>query len=195
MGRRVGFPVDFLGVEPSLFFDPGIAIPEFWMPRGRWKSGPMHLFCDDYRQDFFWRRPMEGVVVALNAICPDGSAMITAPDFSVFSDDPAEWALYQCWRSALVGTFISSFGVNVIPVVAFRGFPERFVRKGSVWAVRGPSRYEKVDFWLHEMGQFESRASPSLIVVFGNQVETSGVLSTPVIGRKLVSRGGIDGRS
>ncbi|MDR3158403.1 MAG: DUF4417 domain-containing protein, partial [Zoogloeaceae bacterium] len=125
--RRVGFPREFLDVgSPLVFFAPGHLpeIPEHWSPRGRWRSGAMHTFCDDYRQEFFWRRPLDGALVAMAA------GFVTAPDFSVFQDDPPEWAAYQCWRSAVVAAYWQSFGARVLPVVAFGGHPERFVPRG-----------------------------------------------------------------
>lgn len=53
MIRRVGFPEAFLGLEPMLFRSPSDSIPDTFTARGRWKAGPLHTFCDDYRQEFF----------------------------------------------------------------------------------------------------------------------------------------------
>jgi hypothetical protein len=101
-------------------------------------------------------------------------------------DDPDEWASYQCWRSLLVASFWHTFGVSVIPVVAFRGEPERFVPPGSVWAIRGPGRGTDPELWRQELLAFEFRARPSRIVVFGNQVEVPG-LTASLVGRALFS--------
>jgi hypothetical protein len=177
-----------------VYFDPERQIPEDWLPRGRWKGGgcAMHTFCDDYRQEFFWRRPMEGAIIA------NAAGVVTAPDFTVYLDDPPEWAAYQCWRSLLVASFWQSFGVAVLPVVAFRGAPECFVSPGSVWAARGAGRNADLALWRREMLDFELRARPAKIVVFGNQVSVPG-LAAPLIGRALFSRrterGENDGRA
>lgn len=186
MVRRVGFPPEFLGVEPRVFFDPDSAIPDAWAPRGRWQGGgvAMHTFCDDYRQEFFWRRPMEGVLVA------SAAGVVTAPDFSIYADDPDEWASYQAWRSGMVAAFWQSFGVRVLPVVTFRGSPERFVLPGSVWAVRGPGRGSDKQHWEDCIAAFELRARPARLVVFGNQSNLARAVSCDVVGRALFSSKG-----
>lgn len=166
MGRRIGFPFELLGIEPGSFADPSLDLPENWLPRGRWSSGPLHTFCDDYRQEFFWRRPSEGLIVALTAgIC-------TAPDFTIYGDDPAEWASYQVWRSALVAGFWASHGVTVLPVVTFSGSPGRFVAPGSLWATRGPGRSAKRRAaWDEGFKRFCDECEPAKVVVFGNVPE------------------------
>lgn len=95
--RRVTFPAVFLGLRPFIR-STSFEVPETFAPRGRWKSGPMHTFVDDYRQEFFWRRPSDGLFVALAA------RIVTAPDFTIYTDDPPEWRQYQAWRSCLNGS-------------------------------------------------------------------------------------------
>lgn len=177
MTRRVGFPEAFLGLEPKLFRSPSAPVPELFAARGRWKSGPLHTFCDDYRQEFFWRRPEEGLLVALAA------GIATAPDFTVFSDDPAEWADYQCWRSALVASYWQAHGVDVLPVVTFAGRPGRFVAPGSAWAIRGPSQAS--DAFMASLAAWSAECSPALLVVFGRPIPDFGV---PLVQRPLFSR-------
>lgn len=181
MIRRVGFPAAFLGVAPGAWCSPDLEIVGDWLPRGRWRPGfALHTFCDDYRQEFFWRRPFEGGMVALAA------GVITAPDFSVYDDDPPEWASYQVWRSALVAAFLQSLGVTVIPVVAFRGEPERFVGPGSVWAVRGPGRLSDRSAWVERLQLFSSVARPSRVLIFGRDVCVPGVtcVRVPLVSSK-----------
>lgn len=174
--RRIGFPEDFRGLEPSVFCSPDEQLPEVFTARGRWKAGPMHTFCDDYRQEFFWRRPSEGLIVALSA------GVITAPDFTVWNDDPKEWAEYQVWRSALVASFWQSNGVTVLPVLTFAGSPERFVKSGSTWAVRG-----SVDpAWILNCCKAVKRCAVGRLVVFGRCPDEDFV-KCPVVRRVLVS--------
>lgn len=166
MARRVGFPRELIGTQPGVFADPGQNFPVDWSPRGRWYHGPLHTFCDDYRQEFFWRRPDEGRIIAFSA------GFVTAPDFSVYSDDPDEWARYQVWRSALIGAYWAEWPVQVLPVVAFRGDPGRFVAKGSAWAVRGPGREQKRrQAWHEGFSRFCGECEPGLVLVFGNAPE------------------------
>jgi len=162
--------------DTQLYFSSELAIPEDFSPRGRWKRGPLHTFCDDYRQEFFWRRPEEGLIVALSA------GIVTAPDFTIYNDDPPEWRLYQAWRSAVVALFWQSYGVRVLPVVSFASGISRYVLPGSVWAIRGPSA-DSVDF-RSRLTCFIGEAKPSCLVVFGKSI---GDCVVPVVQRKLVS--------
>lgn len=182
--RRVGFPSALGSVQPEeLWFDPKWPIPDAWLPRGRWQSGraALHTFCDDYRQEFFWRRPEEGLLVVL------ASAVCTAPDFTVWTDDPKEWAEYQAWRSALVAAFWQRHGVCVLPVVSFGGKVEKWVQSGSAWAIRGPSMGGDLEAWCDRLAQWDAFAFPGLLVVFGNAIP-SGVVSCPVVQRALFPR-------
>lgn len=174
MARRVGFPDAFRGVTLSVFRSPDLPIPDRFAARGRWTSGPLHTFCDDYRQEFFWRRPEEGLLVALTA------GVATAPDFTVWTDDPAEWADYQVWRSALVASYWQAHGVDVLPVVTFAGNPARFVHPGSAWAVRGPT--EATPEYLDRLAAWADSCRPGLLVVFGRSLPDIGV---PMVQRAL----------
>lgn len=184
--RRVGFPSEFLGIDPVIFCDPSLQIPEAWAPRGRWKGDTaMHTFCDDYRQEFFWRRPMEGLIVASQA------GFCTAPDYSVYQDDPFEWAAYQNWRSAVVAAYWQDAGVTVLPVVRFVYGSNQYVLGGSAWAIRGPARYTPEFEWLDSVSEWADVAKPGLLVVFGNQVEVPASFDFPVVGRALFSSKGL----
>lgn len=183
--RRVGFPVEFGFDDPVVFCDPGIDIPDAWMPRGRWSGRcAMHTFCDDYRQEFFWRRPVEGLIVACSA------GVVTAPDYSVYDEDPMEWARYQVWRSAMVAAYWQVAGAVVLPVVSFKGSPDRFVRPGSLWAVRGPARGGDLKRYLWDLRMWFVAARPGGLVVFGNPI-SEGEVDCPVYLRALVSSKGI----
>ena len=128
MTRRIGLPPAFKTSEsPLLFRDPSLPVPDVFAPRGRWSNGPMHTFTDDYRQEFFWRRPQEGLLVALSA------GTVTAPDFTVWTDDPAPWAQYQAWRSAVVAQLWQDNGVDVLPVVSFKSNAHQWAKRGSAW--------------------------------------------------------------
>jgi hypothetical protein len=176
MTRRVSFPDAFRAVDQAgVFFDPRKEIPDDFQPRGRWKSGPLHTFCDDYRQEFFWRRPEEGLLVALAA------GIVTAPDFTAWTDDPLEWRMYQAWRSALVARYWQANGVHVLPVVSFGTGCEQHVRNGSAWAVRGSVDKQ----WSEDFKRWIDVARPALVVVFGRMPD--GGFCIPMIQRRLVS--------
>lgn len=177
--RRIGLPDEFRAIDPALFFSPSLPVPESFLPRGRWKGqGAMHTFCDDYRQEFFWRRPGEGVLVALAA------GVCTAPDFTVWTNDPLQWRQYQAWRSALVASYWQSFGVAVLPVVSFRSDCHRYVLPGSAWAVRG-----SLDGgWLDDLLSWASLAQPGALYIFGRMPKVE--FSFPVYSRRLFSASG-----
>lgn len=174
MARRVALPSVFRGLVPVLFRSPELEIPVVYSARGRWRSGPMHTFSDDYRQEFFFRRPEEGLIVATSA------RNVVAPDFTVWTDDPQEWADYQVWRSAVVAAYWHAHGVDVLPVVAFAGRPSRFVLPGSAWAIRGPTVPD--DDFMRAITDWARDCSPSLLVVFGRSIPHFGV---PMVNRRL----------
>lgn len=179
VARRVGFP-HALGLRALPRAVAADSVADAYLPFGRHGQMPFHTFVDDWRLEQFWRRPQEGLIKAL------ASGYAVAPDFTVFDDDPEEWAEYQVFRSAMIGQYWSSHGVAVLPVVAFRGRPERYVLPWSVWAVRGPSAGDE-ELWLDGVRRFVADSKPSSLVVFGRQV-TQGLPSCPVIHRPLFSR-------
>lgn len=178
MARRVGLPGAFVGVQPSLWCDPAVDVPAVWHGRGRWRGGALHNFVDDYRQECFWRRPYEGLLVVSSA------DMVTGPDFTVWRNDPVEWRLYQGWRSAVVSGFWRSFGVDTVPVVAFGAGLERYSLAGGLWCVRGPARGTEAQ-WLDDLSVFSRAVSMARLVVFGRCPETLGALNLPFESRRL----------
>lgn len=187
MARRVGLPAVLADVEPRLFYPVAWDVPDRFTGRGRWSGGPLHTFVDDFRQEFFWRRPQEGLLVALSA------GVCTAPDFTVWVDDPQEWAQHQAWRSAVVGAYWATCGVRVLPVVSFGSGVQRYVGYGSTWAVRGPSRRGDDGPWLARLQLFLDASGCGRLVVFGRVPEVVHSWGVPVLARRLVERGKADG--
>lgn len=181
--RRVLFPDQFRSCPVSSLnqfsFDPTFNIPEFFTGRGRWKSGAMHTFVDDYRQEFFWRRPEEGLLCALAA------GIVTAPDFTVFNNDPAVYRHYQAWRSAQVSFFWQSHGVSVIPVVSFDSGIESYVEPYSLWAIRSPSLDSNQEKFFKCLKRFISSACVAKLVIFGRENPAFANLHIPITYRAL----------
>ena len=177
MTRRIGFPEVFRGLSVNVSQNSD-DVPELWTPRGRWKSGAMHTFCDDYRQEFFFRRPEEGLLVALAA------GVVTAPDFTAYTNDPLPWRVYQAWRSALVASYWQQNGVTVYPVVSFDTGCEQWVQPGSVWAIRGG----RGDQWTKHVNAWTKKAKPKALIVFGCVPEDD--LGCKVYPRRLLSSKG-----
>lgn len=178
-GRRVGLPAELVTVTPGSFFAPDWPIPDRFTARGRWQSGPMHFFTDDYRQEFCFRHPVEGLLVSLAA------GVCTAPDFTCWTDDPLPWRLYQGWRSALIAGYWQAAGVRVLPVVSFGSGVEQYVRPGSTWSVRGPARGSDEAAWFVELSAFLARAAAARLVVFGRWVPQFEALPLEVVSRRL----------
>jgi hypothetical protein len=160
MGRCVGLSSSWLNVTPGTFYPVEWPVPQVWTGRGRWRDGPMHTFVDDWRQEAFWRRPQEGAMVAIAA------GDCTAPDFTVYTNDPEPWRRFQAWRSAMVAGYWSSWGVRVMPVVSFASGCHEYVRPGSTWAIRGPARSDAGE-WLRQVSAFVELARVGRLVVFG----------------------------
>lgn len=184
--RRLHLPDVFRGLMSPVFFDPATEIPAVFAPRGRWKSGPMHTFSDDYRQEVFFRKPYEGLIAALAA------GVVTAPDFTIFTDDPEERAAYQFFRSLVVAQFWQQNGVQVLPVVSFHSACSCRVRHGSAWAVRGPRAGGEAEFLFH-MSAFVRVFKPALLCVFGRSVvdDAGRICGVGAVERKLFSARGI----
>lgn len=160
-------PVDY-GAKgfPEVFVDPEAADWDSILFR-RWGSGgagPFHTFVDDWRQETFWRNWPESVVHAVDAgIC-------TAPDFSIYLDDPLPLVIYQSWRSRVINRLWLDHGVIAIPVLQWGGQVAtslQGIRKGSVVAVRGPRR-EIADEWYGSACLLEDAIEPGLVMQFGN---------------------------
>ena len=182
MVRRVGLSQEFMESDIQLSYPVSWPVPTEWAGRGRWKSGAMHTFVDDYRQEFFWRRPEEGLLVAMHA------AICTAPDFTAYTNDPLPWRKYQAWRSAAVAAYWARHGVQVIPVVSFGTFIERYCQKGSTWAVRSPGKSLDESRWLRDIETFLLRSDAARLVVFGRYVNGLSQMGIPVENRLLNRR-------
>jgi len=176
----VGFPRELVGVQPEGGFYPVTeAVPAVFLGRGRWKGGgALHWFVDDYRQEFCWRRPQEGRLVASLA------RIVTAPDFTVWDDDPKAMREHQAWRSALVAAYWREVGVRVLPVISFDSGAERYVKPGSTWAVRGPSGASE-SRWKAGVSEFCDKARVARLVVFGRALPWLDTLGIPLELRRL----------
>lgn len=181
MGRCVGLSRVLVDVMPGAYYPCDWPVPEVFAGRGRWKAGPLHTFVDDYRQEFYWRKPQEGLMVAIAA------GVCTAPDFSVWNDDPAEWRRYQAWRSAMVAGFWSAWGVRVLPVVSFDSGAWEYVAPGSTWAIRSPGRSAgAVRGWYKQLSWFCRQANVGRLVVFGRELPgLQEFIEVPVSNRSL----------
>lgn len=169
--RRIGLPPPLARENVLVPRFDGFLPPSF-VGRGRWKAGPLHTFVDDYRQELFWRRPEEGLLVAIAA------GVAVAPDFTSYTDDPQVWRVYQAWRSACVAAYWADHGVRVLPVVSFRSGCARWVEEGSWWAVRSPAPGVDGEAWADDFRVWRRTAQPAGVVVFGRPLPFDPKLPT-----------------
>lgn len=146
-------------------------LPSDLPPFQRYAAGSdscnFHTFVDDWRQECIWRDPVLKRDRVTGCIC-------TAPDFSVFWGDPLPFITWQVWRSRVVSWVWDQSGAKVIPVVQF-GDENSFsvcvkgIKKGSVLAVRGPSRKDNMDRWFKGCSYWAEHIEPDLVIQFGRK--------------------------
>jgi hypothetical protein len=127
-----------------------------------------HMFVDDWRMESLWRNQQRGLVNVMTY------CVVTAPDFTIDYHYPLPMARYQVWRSAALASFWQSLGATVVPVLQW-GSPETFpvctvgIEKGSVVAVRGPSKGSE-ERWSEGAAYMQEHLEPSLVLFFGRKV-------------------------
>lgn len=128
-----------------------------------------HMFVDDWRLEFLWREQRKGFVNVMSC------RAVTAPDFTVDYHYPVPLAQYQVWRSSALASFWQSAGAVVVPVLQW-GSPDTFpvctlgIRKGSVVAVRGPSKGTE-NRWAEGAEYMKEHIRPSLVLFFGRRAD------------------------
>ncbi len=73
----------------------------------------VHFFLDDYQFESLWSKPLKTLPPIQNI----GFAL--SPDFSVFTDYPRIVQMWNVHRNRWLGRFWQSYGVEVIPTVAW----------------------------------------------------------------------------
>jgi hypothetical protein len=128
-----------------------------------------HMFVDDWRLEPLWRNQQRAFVNVM------ACHVVTAPDFTIDLHYPLPLAQYQIWRSAALASFWQSLGSIVVPVLQW-GSPDTFpfctagIQKGSVVAVRGPSKGTE-DSWSDGAAYMQAHLDPSLVLFFGRKVK------------------------
>jgi hypothetical protein len=135
--------------------------PNDWCAFTRTTFPNRHAFVDDYRFESLWRRgvPVPGVVT-------------TEPDFSVFSDSPMAWVLFQVYRSRLMGSWAEASGGLCYPVLQFGSLGARpavvaGLQADSWVCARAPGpRGVEVRRWVYALLQ-SLDVCPMRVCVFG----------------------------
>jgi hypothetical protein len=142
-------------------------IPERFYRYGNAKDAPFHCFVDDWRLEAIWRDPFK--MVDRFILCQT----VIAPDFTVETNDPLIHALYQVWRSRVIGRWWQDHGLTVIPALQWsRPEINPFLFAGlsqcDIVAVRSPTR-GYVDQWRQCAEQFLMIHQPKLVLHFGTK--------------------------
>lgn len=133
----------------------------------------VHFFIDDYQFERIWNLPYRYVECLRQFQC------IIAPDFSQYTDMPYPQRIWNNYRGKLIGAWLQSQGITVIPNVTwslpdsydycFDGIPRR-----SVIAINstGVARWGYSRFlWLNGYREAVSRLEPIAIIRYGNVIQ------------------------
>lgn len=133
----------------------------------------VHFFIDDYQFERIWNLPERYVECLKKFQC------VIAPDFSQYTDMPYPQRIWNNYRGKLIGAWLQSQGVTVIPNVTwslpdsydycFDGIPQQSVIAiNSIGAARyGLTRY----LWLKGYREAVRRLNPIVIIRYGNVID------------------------
>lgn len=139
-------------------------VPNIWARWGGESFYAVHGFVEDWRLEAVWRK---------GPIALPRCTYLVEPDYSVPYNCAPAFAVYQTWRTRLVGTWARQSGMIVIPSLNWghpRTYPFVFrgLLPGGTYAVRGPGPTpSEIEQWHAGMSVFVSRWSPSAVVYFG----------------------------
>lgn len=160
--------------QDEAFQFPGISniynqsiLPDKFHRWGSQNDNPLHCFVDDWRIEAIWRHRFKMV----DKVILSGFAVL--PDFTVETDTPLIHAVYQVWRSRVIGRYWQDHGVNVIPALQWSRpsiNPHLFadLDQCDIVAVRSPTRGSEAE-WIQCAEQFLSFHQPKLVLHFGTR--------------------------
>ncbi len=110
------------------------------IPDKKW----IHFFLDDYQFERVWNAPGKYLPILKRF------RGILGPDFSMFSYMPKVQQIYNCWRNAVLCSWLQREGIVVIPTVEWSdreslGWCLSWVPKGSSIAVGTYGSYSSVE--------------------------------------------------
>jgi hypothetical protein len=145
----------------------GISLPDKFCRWGTQVDKPFHCFVDDWRLESIWRHKYKMVDRVIL------SRVAVLPDYTVEENAPLLHAVYQVWRSRVVGRYWQDHGVQCIPSLQWsRPEINQYLFAGleycDVVAVRSPTR-GTVDAWAHCARQYLEMCKPKLVLHFGTK--------------------------
>lgn len=143
----------------------------------------VHFYLDDYQFQRVWNRPERYVARLARFQCA------LTPDFSLYRDMPEAMKLWNVFRSRLVGAFLQSRGLDIIPTLqwageesfeyCFDGLPQESVVSASTVGVLG-DREARIA-WRHGMREAMRRLEPSCVLLYGEPMPEFDWNGTKVI--------------
>lgn len=137
------------------------------------KACGIHFYVDDYQFERIWNNPEDYVEILSEYDC------ILSPDFSLYMDMPMAMKVWNIYRSRMIGQYMQSQGIKVIPTISwaeratfefcFDGVPE-----GSVVSIStvGVKRNEyAMEIWQNGVSAMLETIKPSAILVYGGKVD------------------------
>lgn len=129
----------------------------------------IHFFLDDYQFERVWREPMAYIDLLMQYQC------VMTPDFSLYMDYPKALQIYNHWRKYWLGAFWQTFGINVIPTVAWSD------KSSYDWCFDGTPRHSTIAVssvgtqndkqtkaaFLNGWDECISRLEPETIIFYG----------------------------
>lgn len=133
----------------------------------------IHFFLDDYQFERIWKNPD----AYLEKLYEYGAVL--TPDFSLYLDMPESLKIYNTYRSRLIGQYMQSFGIKVIPTISWadeKSFKYCFsgVAPGSTVAIStiGVMRTEKSKGIFREGAKkMMEIIKPEKVLVFGKKID------------------------
>lgn len=143
----------------------------------------IHFFLDDYKFRYNIWHHLEYLTTSLAQY-----GCILTPDLSLWRDYPTEYYNKQnVFRTRFVGAYWQSCGFDVIPTASWGGLNSfKYCFEGlptdSVIAVSGMGNRkdtQSYNLWCYGLRRLEEEKHPSLILVYGEEIEVDG-LQTPI---------------
>lgn len=92
----------------------------------------VHFYIDDYQFERLWNRP-EYYAKVLGRF-----KGVIAPDYSTYTNMPVAQQIFQVYKSRLIGAYLSSLGITVIPNISWSD------EKSLDWSLAGIPKHSVV---------------------------------------------------
>lgn len=137
------------------------------------KNVGVHFYLDDYQFERIWNNPSDYLDILSEYEC------VFTPDFSLYMDMPMAMKLWNVYRSRLIGQFLQSYGIKVIPTISWAEqdtfeFCFDGILKGSIVSIStiGVKKdSESLNIWKNGVDEMIKKIKPSTILVYGGKIE------------------------